>query len=205
MKIKRQLMKYFYILLLLISTYSVHAQKEFQGVFIGLDINYHYLFGGAQVNGRETIGDGNRSAFGLMGGYRWHFANDLVFGMEVQLNKPFGTFKNTSNPAQAIVNYFIKPQSALQFQFGKAVGDENNHLILGYFAFNQTRFDIDITMPDGSKFQQTDFENFGRVGIGYEGRFCSHWSTRFQIGTSMDALPDTHNGIDTKLNLLYGF
>ena len=124
----------------------------------------------------------------------------MIFEKSVQRN-----CLRIANPAQAIVNYFIKPQSALQFQFGKAVGDENNHLILGYFAFNQTRFDIDITMPDGSKFQQTDFENFGRVGIGYEGRFCSHWSTRFQIGTSMDALPDTHNGIDTKLNLLYGF
>ena len=77
--------------------------------------------------------------------------------------------------------------------------------MLGYFAFNQTRFNIDITMPDGSVFQQTDFENFGRVGLGYENRMTNQWSTRFQIGSSMDALPDTYNSIDTKLNLFYSF
>ena len=198
-------MKYGLIGLFLLAGSSANAQKEFQGFFIGLGINYHYLFGGAQVEGQETIGDGLRAALGVTGGYRWHFANDLVFGLEAQLNQPFGSFQNTTNPAKAVVNYLIKPQSALQFQLGKALGAENKHFLLGYFAFNQTRFNIDITMPDGSQFKQTDFENFGRVGLGYENRLDNQWSTRFQIGTSMDALPDTNNGIDTKVNVLYAF
>jgi hypothetical protein len=184
---------------------TASAQNEFQGFFVGLDINYHYLFGGAQVESRETIGDGIRPAIGIMTGYRWHFDNDLIFGVEVQLNQPIGSFENVNNPANAIVNYLIRPQSAMQFQFGKVLDADAQHLLLGYFAFNQTRFNIDITMPDGSEFKQTDFENFGRVGLGYENRFVEHWSMRMQVGSSMDALPDTKNLLDTKLNFLYTF
>lgn len=198
-------MKYTLSILLLVACLFARAQNEFQGFFIGLDINYHYLFGGAQVEGRETVGDGNRTAVGITSGYRWHFDNDLVFGIEIQLNKPFGSFKNTSNPANAIVNYIIRPQSALQFQFGKVLDQHAQHLLLSYFAFNQTRFNIDITMPDGSEFKQTDFENFGRIGLGYENRFSNQWSSRFQIGSSLDALPDTKNLIDTKVNFFYTF
>jgi hypothetical protein len=198
-------MKKIFMLIFCAVGFNLSAQNEFQGFFIGLDINYHYLFGGAQVESRETIGDGMRPAVGIMVGYRWHFDNDFVFGMEAQMNQPFGNFQNTTNPAKAIVDYLIRPQSAMQFQFGKVLDAEAQHLLLGYFAFNQTRFNIDITMPDGSQFQQTDFENFGRVGLGYENRWGDHWSTRFQVGTSMDALPDTKNLLDTKLNLLYTY
>jgi hypothetical protein len=198
-------MKKTFALLFCLTGLTAAAQNQFQGFFIGLDINYHYLFGGAQVEGRETIGDGTRPAVGIMTGYRWHFDNDFVFGMEIQLNQPFGRLENTSNPASAIVNYLIRPQSALQFQFGKVLDADAQHLLLGYFAFNQTRFNIDITIPDGSEFKQTDFENFGRVGLGYENRFIDQFSARVQVGTSMDALPDTKNLLDTKLNFLYTF
>ena len=78
-------MRYLVAFCILFITSLVQAQNEFQGFFIGLDINYHYLFGGAQVEGKETIGDGLKPAVGISTGYRWQFDNDLVFGIEVSL------------------------------------------------------------------------------------------------------------------------
>ena len=183
--------------LLLSGSQLLQAQQELQGVYIGLDINFHYLFGGAQVDGKETIGDGNRWAIGLVGGYRWHFSNDNIFAIEAQINQPFGSFVNKENPDGTVVKYRIKPQSALQFNFGRSFGENNEQAMMAYFAFNQTRFDIDISRPGGN-FKQTDFENFGRVGLSFENVWSGSHSTRLQLGTSMDALPDTDNGVDVK-------
>ena len=180
------------------------AQANWKGFNIGLDVNYHYLFGGAQVDGVETIGDGNRFALGGLLGYTWHFKRDIVFGTEFQINQPLGAFENNEHPDGTVVSYTIKPQTALQFNLGKALGEKKTHFIQGYFAINQTRFDIDIARPTGN-WKQTDFENFGRIGLGYEYSLSNQWSVRVQAGTSMDALPDTDNGLDSKLNVKYHF
>lgn len=199
------MIKKFILLFTLITTsFFVQAQQELKGFYIGLDINFHYLFGGAQVDGKETVGDGNRWAIGLVGGYRWHFSNDNIFAIEAQINQPFGSFENRENPDGTVVRYKIKPQSALQFNFGRSFGEFNEQVVMGYFAFNQTRFNIDIDRPAG-KFKQTDFENFGRLGLSFENVWSDGHSTRFQMGTSLDALPDTENGIDLKATQLYGF
>lgn len=189
---------------LLLFSSSLHAQQELKGFYVGLDINCHYLFGGAQVDGKETVGDGNRWAIGFVGGYRWHFSNNNIFAIEAQINQPFGSFENRENQDGTVVKYRIKPQSALQFNFGRSFGEFNEQVIMGYFAFNQTRFDIDIERPGGN-FKQTDFENFGRLGLSYENVWSAGHSTRFQMGTSLDALPDTNNGIDFKATQIYGF
>lgn len=189
---------------LLTATFFSSAQQELKGFYIGLDINFHYLFGGAQVDGKETIGDGNRWAIGLVGGYRWHFSNDNIFAIEAQINQPFGSFVNEENSDGTVVRYKIKPQSALQFNFGRSFGEFNEQVVMSYFAFNQTRFNIDIERPSGN-FKQTDFENFGRLGLSFENVWNGSHSTRLQIGTSLDALPDTDNGIDVKGTQLYGF
>jgi hypothetical protein len=199
------MIKKFILLFTLITTsFFVQAQQELKGFYIGLDINFHYLFGGAQVDGKETVGDGNRWAIGLVGGYRWHFSNDNIFAIEAQINQPFGSFENRENPDGTVVRYKIKPQSALQFNFGRSFGEFNEQVVMGYFAFNQTRFNIDIDRPAG-KFKQTDFENFGRLGLSFENVWSDGHSTRLQMGTSLDALPDTENGIDLKATQLYGF
>lgn len=189
---------------LLTSCLFTQAQQELKGFYVGFDINFHYLFGGAQVDGKETIGDGNRWAIGLVGGYRWHFANDNIFAIEAHINQPFGSFENRENPDGTVVRYRIKPQSALQFNFGRSFGEFNEQAIMAYFAFNQTRFDIDINRPSGD-FKQTDFENFGRLGLSFENVWSGSHSTRFQMGTSLDALPGTDNGIDLKATQIYGF
>lgn len=196
--------KFALLFLLLSHNLLSFAQQELQGFYLGLDINFHYLFGGAQVDGNETIGDGNRWALGLVGGYRWHFVNNNIFAIEAQINQPFGSFVNKENPDGTVVKYRIKPQSALQFNFGRSFGEFNEQVIMGYFAFNQTRFDITINRP-GRNDKQTDFENFGRIGLSFENVWNDGHSTRFQMGTSMDALPGTKNGIDLKGTQLHGF
>lgn len=199
-------MKQLILTLCLLSFIPIKAQEihDFGGFYVGLDLNFHYLFGGAQVDGKETIGDGNKLAIGIVTGYRWHFSNGNLVGIEAQLNQPFGQFRNEENSDGTIVDYFIKLQSALQFSFGRAIGQSQEQAVMGYFAFNQTRFNIDINRPNG-KFKQTDFENFGRLGIAIESAWSGSSSTRFQIGTSLDALPDTPNGIDLKGTQIHTF
>lgn len=193
---------------LVILLFSMHfmsfCQQELRGIYIGLDINYHYLFGGAQVDGKETIGDGNRWAVGVVAGYRWHFSNNNIIAIEAQLNQPFGSFENRKNIDGTVVRYRIKPQTALQFNFGRSFGENNEQAVMAYFAFNQTRFDIDINRPTGNH-KQADFENFGRIGLAFENVWSERNSTRIQIGTSMDALPDTKNDIDLKATQIQGF
>lgn len=160
------------------------------------------MFGGAQVDGVETIGDGNRWILGGTFLYRNHLTQSILWGVEFQWNQPQGAFRNNANPDGTIVDYEIRPQTALQFTLGKSFGGVRKGLLMGYFAINQTRFNIDIYRPVGF-FQQTDFENFGRLGLGYEQQFLSKWSARFLVGTSMDALEGTKNGLDGKLSVLY--
>lgn len=199
-------MKHLLFILSLLSFTAISAQEnhDFGGFYVGLDINFHYLFGGAQVDGKETIGDGNKLAIGIVTGYRWHFSNGNLVGIEAQLNQPFGQFRNEENPDGTIVDYFIKLQSAIQFSFGRAIGQNQEQAVMGYFAFNQSRFNIDINRPNG-KFKQTDFENFGRLGLAVERGWSGASSTRIQIGTSLDALPDTPNGIDVKGTQIHTF
>lgn len=196
--------KFILVFLLYMTHFALFSQQELQGIYIGLDINYHYLFGGAQVDGKETIGDGNRFAIGIVAGYRWHFSNNNILAIEAQINQPFGSFENTKNTNGTIVRYRIKPQTALQFNFGRSFGKNNEQAFMAYFAFNQTRFNIDINSPTGN-FKQTDFENFGRIGVALENAWNVNNSTRIQLGTSMDALSDTKNGIDFKATQIQGF
>lgn len=190
--------------LLSIVSIQAQAQKNWQGFNLGADLNYHYLFGGAQVDGQETIGDGHRASLGARMGYTWQWKRDIVFGTEFQINQPFGSFENKENIDGTVVSYTIKPQTAVQFNLGKAFGTRKKHSIQGYFAFNQTRFDIHIKRPNGV-WEQTDFENFGRVGLAYQYQANEHISVRLQVGSSMDALEGTENGLDSKFNINYHF
>ncbi|NOQ72511.1 MAG: outer membrane beta-barrel protein [Crocinitomix sp.] len=185
-------------------SYGQENLKNYNGLYTGIEFGSNYMFGGAQVDKKETIGDGNVPIAGVLFGWRKAYASNFHFAIEFQLNMPFGSFANTENEDGTIVSYEIKPQSALQFNLGYTFGAKRNSLLFGYFAFNQTRFNIDITRPSGD-FKQTDFENFGRVGLGYEYVFLKSFSTRIMLGTSMDALPDTDNGIDGKIALIYNF
>jgi len=182
---------------------STNAQNSsFKGLFIGPEVGNQYLFGGAQVDGVETIGDGNRWIIGGTILYRNYLRRSILWGVEFQWNRPQGAFRNNANPDGTIVDYQIRPQTALQFTLGKELGQAKDCILMAYFAINQTRFNIDIHRPMGF-FQQTDFENFGRVGLGFEQHFLERWSARFLVGTSMDALEGTKNGVDGKLSVLF--
>ncbi len=185
-------------------SYSQGNLKNFNGLYTGLEFGSNYMFGGAQVDNEETIGQGNVPIAGVLLGWRKSYNNHFSLGVEAQLNKPFGSFENSENPDGTVVSYEIKPQSALQFNLGYTFGVNKKSLLFGYFAFNQTRFNIDINRPSG-QFKQTDFENFGRIGLGYEYVIMKAFSARILIGTSMDALPGTENGIDGKFSLIYNF
>ena len=187
-------------------TSTLFGQKNepttFDGFFIGVEAGNQYLYGGAQVDDVETIGDGNVFIFGGLIGWRNSFENRLNLGVELQVNQPFGEFTNSENPDGSIVEYEIDLQTALQFNFGLTFGSAQKSLIYGYFAVNQTRFNIEITGPDGHD-SQSDFENFGRVGIAYEYNFFNSFSARAMLGTSMDGLEGTNNGLDTKISVIY--
>lgn len=191
------------VVLMLLGAMNSWAQdKLFNGLSLGAEIGNQYMFGGAQVDGVETIGDGNRWVYGGALLYRKQWNSGIVSGVAFEWNKPQGTFINNSNPDGTLVDYEIRPQTAVQFTLGKALGASRNQLLTAYFAFNQTRFDILITRPIGN-FHQTDFENFGRIGLGYERQLLPHLSARMIVGSSMDALEGTDNGIDAKMSFFY--
>lgn len=201
------MIKQIFILLSFLISYTSLAQTNadyFNGLYTGVEFANNYMFGGAQVDNIETIGDGNVNVIGGTTGWRRTYVNGFHFGVEIQLNKPFGKFENRENPDGTIVKYKIRPQSALQFNLGYAFGKTRKQLMFIYFAFNQTRFNIDIIRPSGNFFQ-TDFENFGRIGLGYAYAFSPRLSSRIMIGTSMDALPNTPNGVDLKVSLNYNY
>lgn len=178
---------------------SQHLRKPFKGFYFGAEGGYQYISVSASVDDIKLIEDGTTTVVGGFIGWREELDNHFVFGAELQVNQPFGSFASNVNGGQTLITYDLGIQWALQFAMGK---DFLRNHIFTYVAANQTSFTMDVTNSEGT-LEQKGQRGMALLGIGVERDIAAGFTARMTIGTSIDGVRSTNNGIDAKLGLLF--
>lgn len=183
-----------------------YTNKYFDGFHIGLSVGSQNIFGGAFIDNLDVLGQEPGLVIELSSGYRKQLLNDrLLIGGEIQFGITDGDLEQVDIRNQFKIDYEIKSQFGYSINLGVVLGKRKNVLAYTYGSVTKRKFDITITDPTETTFNQEDSQRFLRYGFGLETPIYKNFNIKATIGSvNVDYDEDTNMDVDDKLDFNLG-
>lgn len=180
------------------------ATTAFNGFYLGLDIGFQNIFGGAFIDDVDVLAQESKAVLGFSIGYRKRLFNSpILLGLQINYGFTDGNLTHSEPANQLKINYENNSQLGWGFDTGYAFGD--NLFLFGYLQEARREFEITIVSPLGT-FQQMDTQNFIKYGIGIEKNLNNAINLRIAIGQVYVDYEDlvTNIDVDDKMDVTIG-
>ncbi len=199
-----------FLLLLVLFSFSIHAQNEdekvfnnFDGIYIGAMTGVQNLFGGSFVNGIDVLAQESRFVLEFPVGFRKQFLNErLMAGIEFQFGITDGDLKH-SDPAEELeITYENSTQWGYGLTLGYVLGAKRN--ILAFMYGNETKRTFDVSIKEGGlSYKQNDKQGMLKYGFGLEASILSILNIRATAGWLRVDFGDLITNIDVEDKMDY--
>ncbi len=175
------------------------ANRHFYGPYVGAEIGFQSLVGGADANGTDVLAQETRAVGSGILGFRLQFDNRIVVGVEGSIGLTDGDLELNIPSQNAQFLYENDRQFTIGGTLGYASGADLRTLLFIYVNETSREFDVTINAP-GGPFRQTDGQGILRFGVGLERQVRDAFHIRGTVGSGYaDFDGPTFNDFETPI------